>query len=419
MRTRSQQRGASASARGRASELDKKTGKKKKKEKKKIAGKKEPLARETVRLAAVRERYKAATLKGSYGGIEALARVLGSHAARRNTGNAKKNAAKEALRAEDSYTLHRPVRYKFPRRRIVVGGVHHQWQADLVDVSSFSRENAGSKYLLCVIDVFSKFAWVRAIRSKRGEDVSSAFEDVMKEAGAAPWALQTDKGTEFRAKTFQDALKKRHIRYFSTENDDIKASVVERFQLTLQRKMYRYFTTTRARHYGAILRELLKSYNSSYHRSIGMSPEEALERKNYEIVWQRLYERDSAKSTALKTRNKAASLKKGDFVRISKTRRTFQRGYLPYWTREIFKINRVNTEATPATYTLEDYAGDVLDGRFYEKELQRVDPPDYYEVEEILDTRKRRGVTEYLVKWRGYPSSFNSWERDVVKLGNP
>ena len=99
MRTRSQQRGASASARGRVSELDKKTGKKKK-EKKKIAGKKEPLARETVRLAAVRERYKAAALKGSYGGIEALARVLGSDAARGNTRSAKKTAAKEALRAE-------------------------------------------------------------------------------------------------------------------------------------------------------------------------------------------------------------------------------------------------------------------------------------------------------------------------------
>ena len=411
MRTRSQQQQQQRRRRPLDGEPENK-----KKQKKKITGKKrkESSSQKLKRLAAVRERYRAAALEGSYGGRDALARTLDSAAG--NTRRAKRISAEEALRAEESYTLHRPVRYKFPRRRIIVGGPHHQWQADLVDVSSFSSENSGSKYLLCVIDVFSKFAWVKAIRSKRGEEVSRAFEDILNQAGTAPMALQTDKGGEFRARTFQEALKSRNIHYFSTENDDIKASVVERFQLTLQRKMYRYFSATRSSNYGDILRDLLKSYNSSYHRSIGMSPTEALEPGNVETVWQRLYEHEPMDATRLKARTKAPGLKKGDFVRISKTRKTFQRGYLPYWTREIFKINRVIVGTSPVTYTLEDYGGELLNGSFYEKELQKVDPPDYYDIEEILDTRKRRGAMEYLVKWRGYPSSFNSWEKDIVML---
>ena len=62
------------------------------------------------------------------------------------------------LQEQDTYTLHKPVRRKFPRNRVVVAGIDHQWQGDLADVSAMAKDNRGYRYLLCVIDVFSKYA---------------------------------------------------------------------------------------------------------------------------------------------------------------------------------------------------------------------------------------------------------------------
>ena len=413
MKTRSQQRLSQDRSKTDKPVKGRKAVKTKTRRKKK--DKKESASLRVKRLASVRQRYRAHASPGSYGGVGALARVLEGDIA----GRRKKGIIEEALRAEESYTLHKPVRYRFPRRRVIVSGPLQQWQADLVDVSSFAADNSGARYLLCAIDVFSKYAWVKTTRTKRGEDVAKAFKDILKEAGKAPAALQTDKGTEFRAKAFQDVLKARDIHYFSGQNDDIKACVVERFQLTLQRKMYRYFSASRSRLYRGILADLVKSYNASYHRSIGMTPSQAMDPSNAEIIWQRLYEGEPRDASKFKPPgSRAPGLKRGDFVRISKTRRTFQRGYLPYWSQEIFRINQVIVATGQSVYKIEDYGGEVLEGVFYEKELQRVDPPDYYDVEEILDTRKRKGATEYLVKWRGYPSSFNSWESDLILAGS-
>ena len=360
----------------------------------------------------LRKAYREEGAPESFGGIRALTRVWRGRLRERRS--EREERVVKALRGEPSYTLHKPVRYKFPRRKIVVGGAHHQWQADLVDVASYASSNDGSRYLLCVIDVFSKFAWVRAIKSKRGEQVAEAFRDVLDEAGASPLSLQTDKGGEFRSHHFRDVVEEHAIKHFVTENDDIKASVVERFQLTLQRKMHRYFTAAKSRVYGDVLQELVLSYNTSRHSAIGMTPTAALDPTKSERVWLNLYEREPSRKKR-NARTKPPRLKVGDHVRISKSRRVFQRGYLPYWTEEIFTVSSVLYRTTPVTYGLKDYAGESVEGTFYEQELQRVDPPDYYDVEEILDTRKRRGVTEYLVKWRGYPESFNSWERDLIK----
>ena len=66
--------------------------------------------------------------------------------------------------------------------------------------------------------------------------------------------------------------------------------------------------------------------------------------------------------------------------------------------------------------TLVDFGGEALQGSFYEQELQVVKPPTYYDVEAVLRTRNRGGRREFLVKWAGYPDSFNSWETDIIGL---
>ena len=90
----------------------------------------------------------------------------------------------EYLRGEQAYTLHKPARRHYKSNHIYVGGIDAQWQADLADMQGLARQNDGMRYLLTVIDVFSKFAWVEPVNSKDAPAVTAAFRMVLD--GAAP-----------------------------------------------------------------------------------------------------------------------------------------------------------------------------------------------------------------------------------------
>ena len=114
-------------------------------------------------------------------------------------------------------------------------------------------------------------------------------------------------------------------------------------------------------------------------------------------------------------RPKKKQLTVGDTVRINKTQRTFQKGYIPGWSKEIFKITK-RRRTVPVTFEVEDYVGESIKGGFYESELQCVEAPTFFDVERVVKTRKRSGKTQYLVKWVGYPASFNSWVQDIKRF---
>ena len=104
----------------------------------------------------------------------------------------------------------------------------------------------------------------------------------------------------------------------------------------------------------------------------------------------------------------------GDFVRITKYRGAFKRGYTPNWTQELFTIKSKDSQTRPPTYRIQDQSGEEIEGTFYEEELQRVKEPDSYKIEKIIRSRRQRnGRKQYFVKWVGYPESFNSWIDDT------
>ena len=120
---------------------------------------------------------------------------------------------KTRLQSKDTYTLHKPVRYNFPRNRVIVTGIDDQWQADLLDISSLARFNKGYKLLLTCDDAFSKFAWVVPLKNKTGESLVNGFQSVL-DLGRSPEKLQIDKGTEFLDRNFQSFLKENNIHFF-------------------------------------------------------------------------------------------------------------------------------------------------------------------------------------------------------------
>ena len=215
-----------------------------------------------------------------------------------------------------------------------------------------------------------------------------------------PKMLQTDQGLEFLNKSVQTLLKKHDIHHFSTHNTETKACVVERFNRTLKERMWRYFTKHRTSRYIDFLQDMVQSYNNTRHRSMGMAPLQ-VSYKNQEEVWQRLYGHDG---------KGVPKLRVSDRVRISKYKGKFEKGYTANWSEEIFTIHEVHP-SDPPVYRLKDDLGEVLEGTFYEMELQKVSVPadKMFYVEEVLQRRKVGRRKEALVKWVGYPSKFNSW----------
>ena len=306
------------------------------------------------------------------------------------------------------YTLHKPLRRHYKRSRVIVPFIDAQFQADLVDVQSLSRYNKGCKYLLTCIDIFSKYAWVVPLKTKQGQELVKAFQTILS-SGCKALKLQTDQGSEFLNRLFQKFLRDNNIDFF-TVNSGLKASVVERFNRSFKGKMYKCFTAKNTLTYIDVLPQLVKSYNNTYHRSIKMKPTQVT-KTNEAKVWETLYGDDVHKPIRFKFAVE-------DRVRISKVKGLFEKSYLPNFTEELFTIYKRMAHQIPV-YKLKDDAGEILDGTFYETELQEIiKNDDFYRVQKILHKRKCKGVVEYFIKWKGYPDEFNSWvpESNMSKL---
>ena len=124
--------------------------------------------------------------------------------------------------------MHKPARKRFRRNKTIVFYKDELWQIDLCDMSQLKEYNNGMRYMLTVIDVFSKFAFAKPHCNKRGPTVLNALYDILEESNRIPTKIQSDAGTEFTNKGLKVALQQLGIKYYVTFSEN-KASVVERF----------------------------------------------------------------------------------------------------------------------------------------------------------------------------------------------
>ena len=263
-------------------------------------------------------------------------------------------------------------------------------------MQKISKWNKGYKYLLMVLDLFSKYGWIVPLKTKTGLEVSQALASIFREN--KPKMLWVDKGKKYYNRHVLDLLAKDKIEIYSTENEE-KSSVCERWNRTIKTKMYEQFTIQNNTVYIDILPKILSSYNNCKHRSIRMTPKEARKPENYGKVYFHLY-RD------LGTRGAQAkpTFANCDRVRISKYKRqTFDKGYTPNWTEEVFTVDKIQM-THPITYKIRDGNSEDIKGTFYGEELQKTDQS-MYRIEKII----RKKGNKALVKWKGYPDEFNSW----------
>ena len=235
-------------------------------------------------------------------------------------------------------------------------------------MQAFSKFNRGVKYLLAVIDVFSKYGCLIPLKDKMGKSVASALKTIFKEG--KPEKMWVDKGKEFYNKDVKDL-----IELYSTENEE-KSSVVERWIRTMKEKMWKYFTANSTNVYMNVLLDLVKEYNNTRHSSIKMTPVKMSKKENEPMVWRNPYPEH------LEVYDIKPKFSVGDKVRISKKKNTFEKGYTTRWTEEIFKIVEVK-RTLPITYKIADLNGEEIKGTFYEPELQKTNQ-ELFRIEKVI-----------------------------------
>ena len=281
--------------------------------------------------------------------------------------------------------LHKPIIKKFEARKVHTAFKGSIWGADLADMQLLSRYNKGIRFLLCVIDIFSKYAWVVPLKDKKGVSIVTAFQGILKESNRKPNKIWVDKGSEFYNASFKKWLQDNDIIMYLTNNEG-KTVVAERFIRTLKSKIYKHMTSISKNVYIDKLDDIVDEYNNTYHTTIKMKPIDVKDNTYINIDKE--------------INNKDPKFKVGDRVRISKYKNIFAKDYSPNWSEEVFVIKNVKN-TVPWAY---DLNSEEITGTFYDKELQKVNQEEF-RIEKVI---KRKGDKIY-VKWKGYDNSFNSW----------
>ena len=260
--------------------------------------------------------------------------------------------------------LHKPVIKKFNKRKVYSQFKDNIWGVDSADMQSLSRKNKGIKYLLCAIDLYSKYAFVIPLKDKKGISIVNAFNKIIKQSNRKPNKIWVDQGSEFYNNNFKKwYYYNNNIIMYSTYNEG-KSVVAERFIRTLKNKLYKHMTATSKNVYYNVLDDVVSKYNNTKHSTIKMKPTDV---------------KDTTKSSAI-TRNKRAYIdehnekdsrfKVGNRVRISKFKNIFAKGYTPNWSKEILIVDKIN-DTMPYTYNIKDLNDKKIIGSFYDRELQK------------------------------------------------
>jgi hypothetical protein len=289
---------------------------------------------------------------------------------------------REFLSGQQPYTRHRPsVKVAVRRNRMLAGGIGTAFQADLADVQSLAnkRGNRGVNFLLCVIDIFTKVAWVRPLKHKTAIEVRNALELIWTDRNLPPQTptkdgaritMATDKGKEFLNAPVQKWFREHNIHHYTLTGDH-KAAVVERFQRTLKDRLHRVMSARQERYkYVDMLPTVVSAYNNSVHSALsGLRPVD-IGKENENKIWQLQYK--TLKQNRY-TRRPRDDLKVGDIVLASIAKQPFQKGYRQYWHDERFRVAEIRQGVPNKVYRLvSSIDGVSIDGVFYREQLQQV-----------------------------------------------
>jgi len=265
------------------------------------------------------------------------------------------------LLKQRSHYLSKTVK-KFPRRKVLVRGIKHQYQADLMDFSAIANYNNHCKYVLTVIDCFSRKAFAKALRSKKGHVLKRALEEAFTVLGT-PKKLQTDQGSEFFNQDVKQMLREKGVAHFFT-HQELKAQMVERFNRTLRTKIAKFIFAKDNLRFAPHLQDFIASYNNAIHSALKKYSPNNVNKSNEDEVRNILYKEYFAK------KKDSHKFQIGDKVRPIIKRDRYKKMEKQFREDEYIITDQV--PSFPPTYQLKNSNDTAVKGVFYEKQLQKV-----------------------------------------------
>ena len=325
-----------------------------------------------------------------------------------------KSDVEKFLSSKESYTLHKQGRIRFSRRKFLFKCPGHTLMADVAYMKPYEKENV--PFLLILMDGYSRYLSVYPLESLKSSVVVGILDEFFNANIYKYQKFFTDEGIEFTNKAVRKMYTKHDIHWYTTFSKTIKVSPVERVILTLKNKIKRYISHFNTEKYLDVLSDIVDTYNKTSHRMLdNRTPLDVHLMVKWEDIKrfsQKLY-----KAHSKKARSVGKKLSVGQVVRIQSERHTFSRAIHVRNTYELFKIKSINEVHVPITYNLQELDGEDIQGIFYREELTPVEDSGLYSVE-VLKTRKRRGKTQYMIRYVHFPSAPVKWvdEKTLEKL---
>ena len=325
--------------------------------------------------------------------------------------NISKKDIDEKLAFSETFTKYRPFRKLKQTSPVYVFYKRQLFQADLIFFTNKHQIQANDNYcyMLAVIDCFTKMVWLYKMRDKQTTTVIDQFKLLFQECGELPDNLQTDVGGEFDSQSFSSFIKNSGVNHYFAYGDR-KCSIIERFNRTIQDIIYAMMDHYNTHKWTKLMADAKQIYINRKHATIKMTPLQA------ELIENQSKLLKTYHSKYAKFKKKEAKFKVGDYVRIAGLRNKFKRSYFQNYSNEVFQIHSILRNLPTPRYRISNfYGGELIQGTFWPNELVKFNFNDETEwrIEKILDRRKigkgKRKQTEILVKWLGWPDSYNSW----------
>ena len=210
--------------------------------------------------------------------------------------------------------LHKPIIRKFKKREVYSAFKDNIRAADLADMQLISKFNKGFRFLLCAIDIYSKYAWVVPLKDKKSVSIVNAFQSILKKSNRKPNKIWVDKGSEFYNRSMKSWLEKNDIEMYSTHNEE-KSVLADRFIGTMKNKIYKHMTSISKNVYIDKLDDIVNEYNNTKHKRTKIKPIDVKD-NTYINFGNEVNDNDP-------------KFKVGDHVRISKYKNIFPKVYTP------------------------------------------------------------------------------------------
>ena len=224
--------------------------------------------------------------------------------------------------------FHKPVITKLNKRKVQPPFIDNIWGADIDNMQLISKFNKGIRFLLCVIDISSKYAWVIPLKDKKGITITNAFQKILKESSRKSNKIWVQKGSELYHRSMKSWLEKNAIGIYSTDNEG-KSLVAKRFIRTLKNKIYKHMTSISENIYIDKLDDMVNKYNNAYPSTIRMK---LFDVKSNTYI-------DSSKKIMMKILN----LKLMILLEHQNIKNIFAKDYVPNWSKEILSLKKLKT----------------------------------------------------------------------------